>query len=120
MLIPQFQSNGAAIGTIAAEFSVMIIQVVAVRKSIPVVKYVAGYIPVLISGFFMMCIVKAIGTHLESSIITLIVQVGIGGLVFCILLLVFFVISNDELWVMMKRMIGNYLNTKKLKDENKA
>ena len=113
MLIPQFKSNGAALGTIAAEFSVMVIQLFAVRKDIPVIKYIAQYFPVLVSGFFMMCIVRNIGAYLGNSILTLVIQVGMGGIVFCILVFFFFMISKDEMWIMIKNMICNTLKIKK-------
>lgn len=113
MLIPQFKSNGAALGTIAAEFSVMVIQLFAVRKDIPVIKYIAQYFPVLVSGFFMMCIVRNIGAYLGNSILTLVIQVGMGGIVFCILVFFFFMISKDEMWIMIKNMICNILKIKK-------
>lgn len=107
ILIPRFKSNGAAIGTIIAEFSVMFIQIFAVRKVIPVWSYIIKYIPVIFSGFLMMLIVKYIGREMGNTIVTLIVQVGIGGVVFSIALFFYFIFSKDELYEMIKKTLGN-------------
>lgn len=104
-LIPIFQSKGAAIGTIVAEFSVMFIQIVAVQKNLPILKYIGQYIPVMIIGFVMMLTVWIIGDILGNSVLTLIVQAGVGGIFFCILLLFYLRISKDELFDFAKGMI---------------
>ena len=36
MLIPKFAGVGAAIGTIVAEFTVMIVQMIGIRKELPI------------------------------------------------------------------------------------
>lgn len=105
MLIPVYQSDGAAIGTIIAEFSVMAIQMFAVRKELPVWKYLISYIPVLLSGLVMAGFVRFVGEILGESVFTLIAQISLGGVVFCGLLVVFFLISKDELFVMAKKMV---------------
>ena len=61
----------------------------------------------------MMCIVRNIGAYLGNSILTLVIQVGMGGIVFCILVFFFFMISKDEMWIMIKNMICNILKIKK-------
>lgn len=53
MLIPKYQANGAALGTIVAEFSVMFVQMVAVRKEIAIRKYIMSYCPIMIIGVIM-------------------------------------------------------------------
>lgn len=105
VLIPRFQSNGAAIGTIVAEFSVMFVQMVAVRKNLPVWKYIIQYIPEIAIGFIMMLAVRAVGSVMGNSVLTLVVQVGIGAAIFCSLSLVYFVISKDELFELLKTTI---------------
>lgn len=101
-LIPKFQSNGAAIGTIIAEFSVMFVQVFSVRKILPVWKYIALYIPVMLIGVLMMLIVQNIALIMGSTFLTLVVQVVVGVVIFCSLLLVYFMFSKDELYGLIK------------------
>ncbi|MBB5266379.1 O-antigen/teichoic acid export membrane protein [Catenibacillus scindens] len=97
LMIPHFGANGAAIGTIFAEFSVMFIQMVLVRKQLPIFKYIFTYIPVLISGVIMMIVVNCIGFALELNIITLVIQIAVGAIFFSIAVMAFFIISKDEL-----------------------
>lgn len=97
MLIPKYQANGAAVGTIVAEFSVMFIQMVAVRKEIPVYKYIKTYIPIMIIGLIMAILVGWIGTSLGVSIKTLTIQIFIGGSFFCVATAAYMAITKDEL-----------------------
>ena len=105
MLIPKLQSNGAAIGTIVAEFSVMFVQMFAVRKTLPVWKYIVQYTPVLFIGILMMFVVQNVGSIMGNTVLTLIVQVGVGGVIFCSLMLLYFMISKDELYGLVKDML---------------
>lgn len=105
MLIPKLQSNGAAIGTIVAEFSVMFVQMFAVRKTLPVWKYIVQYTLVMFIGILMMFVVQNVGLIMGNTVLTLIVQVGVGGVIFCSLLLLYFVISKDELYGLAKDML---------------
>ena len=97
MLIPKYQANGAAVGTIVAEFSVMFIQMVAVRKEIPVYKYIKTYIPIMIIGLIMAILVGWIGTSLGVRIKTLTIQIFIGGSFFCVATAAYMAITKDEL-----------------------
>lgn len=114
LLIPSFKANGAAIGTIIAEFSVMVIQIIAIRKELPVYKYIFSYIPILIIGLFMMGTVYFWGNLLGISIVTLIVQILVGGIVFCMMLTLYLLIIKDELSQiglnMIKEIIKKYKN----------
>ena len=112
LLIPKYAAVGAAIGTIFAEFSVMIMQVFAVRKEIPVLKYIFEYMPVLIIGFCMMFIVNWLGTLIGDSIVTIVVQILVGGLFFLICTLAFLAIKKDEFWRMSKNMFQKMLKIK--------
>lgn len=100
ILIPKYQANGAAVGTIIAEGSVLIVQMVAVRKELSIVKYLVSYSPILLIGFLMMTIVNFVGGKLGETILTLIIQIGIGGLFFCCLVTVYLFLRNDELWTL--------------------
>ena len=104
-LIPVYQAYGAAIGTIVAEFSVMIIQVVSVRKAIPVLRYIWSYTPVILSGFAMLLITREIGSYFGTGVFTLLGQIFIGGLFFCCVILMFMVFSKDEMYTMIMKNI---------------
>ena len=98
MLIPKYQANGAAFGTIVAEFSVMIVQMVAVKNELPRRKYIMSYSPILIIGLIMEVLVDRIGIKLGVSVSTLAIQILAGGFFFCIATIAYLRISNDEMW----------------------
>ena len=98
MLIPKYQANGAAFGTIVAEFSVMLVQMVAVKNELPMRKYIMLYSPILIIGLTMAVLVDRIGIKLGVSISTLAIQILAGGFFFCIATIAYLRISNDEMW----------------------
>ncbi len=109
LLIPQYQAVGAAIGTIAAEFSVMFVQVVAVRKKLPIKHYFTSVIPVMIIGFIMAVIVRIFGNLMGVSIMTLIVQICLGGIVYLSLLAMYLYLTKDEMWEYLTKMIFDLL-----------
>ena len=98
MLIPKYQANGAAFGTIVAEFSVMLVQMVAVKNELPMRKYIMSYSPILINGLIMAVVVDRIGIKLGVSVSTLAIQILAGGFFFCIATIAYLRISNDEMW----------------------
>ena len=107
MLIPRFQANGAAIATIAAEASVFLVQMMAVKKNIPIHKFIGSYIPVIAIGAVMAILVNAIGLKYGESIVGLIIQVISGGAFFTIATLVYLLWKKDELLgIILKPIIG--------------
>lgn len=110
MLIPKYQAKGAAIGTIVAEFSVMFIQMVAVKKEIPTHKFILSYCPIVIIGLVMAGLVDRFGTELGVSITTLALQILVGGGFFCVATIGYMMFSKDELW---KIGVSSILNKKK-------
>lgn len=105
MLIPHYQSNGAAIGTVVAEFSVMIIQVIAVRRELPIIRYIVKYVPIMGIGIGMMAIVREIGSIMGCYIKTLVVQVAAGGVFFCMLTVIYLFITKDEMLMLIKKSL---------------
>ena len=98
LIIPKYQANGAAFGTIVAEFSVMLVQMVAVKNELPMRKYIMSYSPILIIGLIMAVLVDRIGIKLGVSVSTLAIQILAGGFFFCIATIAYLRISNDEMW----------------------
>ena len=60
IFIPKYQANGAVIGTVCAEFVVMIYQMLAVRKELPLKQYFREGSPFLLIGAIMFLVVKVI------------------------------------------------------------
>jgi O-antigen/teichoic acid export membrane protein len=90
LLIKPYGAIGAAIGTLCAEVSVMVVQIFFVRKEINILKVIPKTIYFLIAGVSMFFVVRLIGESMGASIMTTVVQVLVGSLVY----LVFFVLVN--------------------------
>ena len=117
LLIPKYGANGAAVGTIFAEFFVMIIQVIIVNKEIPIIKFIIKTIPFMIFGFIMMICINFLGYYLGQSILTLILQVCTGSFIYIILSIIYLIISKDEFLNILKRkkkMNDNVPNTENI------
>lgn len=82
ILIPKFDAIGAAIGTIIAEFMVCFVQTLYVRKEIPLLKILIQSVPFLIFGNIMFLIVRKISNLLELSVITLVIEIIAGALIY--------------------------------------
>lgn len=113
ILIPEFGANGAAIGTIFAEFSVMLFQVIAVSKKLPILKNIVDTIPYLITGFIMMIVVYFEGEFLGESIFTLITQIFTGGLIYILLIFIYLYIIKDEMYKLIITSLKSKLNKRK-------
>lgn len=85
ILIPKYQTVGAAIGTIAAEFSVMLYQTIKVRKTLEIKKYLLDTSKFAITGIVMFGVVILLKKIIHNTIGLLIIQVVAGGLVYFIL-----------------------------------
>ncbi len=82
ILIPRLQSIGACISTILAEFTVMLYQIIAVRKELPIKKYLKEITVFLVTSiimFMILIIFKRIDINVYIKIIT---QIILGILIY--------------------------------------
>ena len=105
LLIPHMGALGAAIGTIGAEGTVLILQAIGSKRALPLFKYIKEAFPYLICGGIMCLIVSALRVHLPTSIICLLVEVLLGGIVYVILVLGYWVLSKCELGMLALKMV---------------
>lgn len=94
-LIPILGAIGATIGTIIAEFSVLIYQLVFVREFVKMITSTYRYF--LIGAVMMVC-VMAFDIIVVNKIVTLALQVVFGAVIFSSLTLVSLALTNDPLW----------------------
>ena len=82
IFIPMYSSSGALIGTIAAEFIVMFYQAMAIRKELPIKKYLTNIIPFFVSSLLMYIIVYSINLLNINTRIKLVIQVVLGIVIY--------------------------------------
>ncbi len=89
ILIPQYGAAGAAIGTVAAEFTVTAIQLVFAGKYIPYKNLLHHSIKVVCSALIMAFCVHFVSDFFESLILKLLLGITSGIIIYIICMLVF-------------------------------
>lgn len=97
LLIPFLSSLGAVIGTICAEVIVCVIQIVAVRKEFKFLPYLISSLPYLLIGLLMMAAVYVIGLLMGTGVVTLLVQIAVGMVLYGGSTAAYMYITKDEL-----------------------
>lgn len=95
LLIPTLQSIGAAIASLSAEIIVSVFQTFKVRKELHIRSYLKKSIPFLIIGFIMYAIVIQV-PFINNNIITIIIKVIVGGLIYLSLSVLYYKYSLIE------------------------
>ena len=98
LLIPHYQAFGAAIGTIAAESTVCLIQAIYATKDLPITDYLKKLIPYTFFAAIMSFTVFIIGNNMECSIRTFAIQILSGIGIYTILTGIYLYATKDELW----------------------
>lgn len=96
ILIPKFAGIGAMIGTIIAEFTVFFVQLILVRRSFPMSQYLQPVLFLFPIGMIMFAVVYWIGAYMGNMIITLIIQILVGGFLYLSGSMVYLKVIHDE------------------------
>ena len=95
LLIGKLGAKGAAIGTLFAEVTVCIYQTMMIRYELDIKNYLKRSIFYIVPGIIMFIIIKYIGKLMGISILTAIIEIILGGSIYCIISLVYmFVIQS--------------------------
>ncbi len=105
LLIPQLGSIGATLGTLMAELAVLVISVVFAKKDINFVKMFRKHTYYILFGLIMFFAVRLLDSRLQigSVFVRLLIMIGTGGLVYCLLCAVLWWILKD------KSVFGSFL-----------
>ena len=103
LLIPGYGFVGAAIGTIAAEYSVFIIQYYVMHKQVPVISEMIYCLKYALYSGAMFIVVWMFGKYSGPSVMTTLIQMCIGVLIYVGFLLItkdnfFFMIFNNIIY----------------------
>lgn len=88
LFIPKFGALGAAIGTVCAESSVTLVQIVYVRKIIITKVFLVSFLESIFASFVMMFCVGLILKMVENLLLQLVISFMVGMLVYATILLV--------------------------------
>lgn len=95
ILIPSMQGTGAAIGTIAAETSVLITQIAFSKEKINLKYERKTIICVWLNAILMFAIVTIIGSFMQIGPISLLIQIFVGTISYIILFILQWKIGKD-------------------------
>ncbi len=98
IFIPKYGSIGAVIGTLLAESFVPIYQFLKLRTILPYKKYITKILIYPIIGFIMFVILKCIESFINSSTLSLIIQIIVGGLIYASLVYIYIKKKDKELY----------------------
>lgn len=110
ILIVYFKSIGAAIATLIAEITIMIIQMYYLRKEFNFKILFLQGLKYFIFGAVMFLVVKILTNYLPVSIISTFIEVIVGGIVYILLL----IISKDQVIKMIIENIKKKRNNQKI------
>ena len=84
------------IGTIIAEFTVFFVQLILVRRSFPMSQYLQPVLFMFPIGMIMFAVVYWIGAYMGNTIITLIIQILVGGFLYLSGSMVYLKVIHDD------------------------
>lgn len=87
-LIWKFGALGASIGTVIAEFTVTLVQLIFVRKEFDIKGILKLSIKYIISSIIMFVACKLVGLFSVNDFVSIVLQVGVGTIVYILMLLV--------------------------------
>lgn len=90
ILIPKFNSIGAAIGTLLAEAAVCVYQSFAIRNEIEIKKLAIYSLPFLFNGGVMFLVLRCIPI-MNNIVLDLIIKVLVGSMIFIILTAIYLI-----------------------------
>lgn len=82
LLIPRYLALGAVIGTVVAELTVAVLYSIYSHKELKIKNYLKEQVVYYIFGIIMFIIVRIIGSLLGNGILSLIIQIAFGGIVY--------------------------------------
>lgn len=85
LLIGRYGAYGACIGTVAAEYFVMLYQTICVRKELDIFKYAKLLVEDLVSAGIIMGIASCVGRFFTTAVNRLIVNILVAVLLFIVL-----------------------------------
>lgn len=105
IFIPRFGAIGAAIGTIGAEMILCLIHTVGVWKKLELKIYLRYWVSYILCGMVMFFCVRLLEIKMGVSILTLIVQVVLGAIIYVVLISILLYLKKDEVFMKYKKKL---------------
>ena len=109
LLIPHYQAMGAVVAVLLAEVCVCVVQVIAIRKELPVLQYIKKSTFFFIPGTIMFVSVRLMNALMSTSILTLALRIAVGAAVYLGISAIYLHIKKDELFVSTIKKVRNLI-----------
>lgn len=103
MLIPKLYSLGAAIGTVVAEFSVLVTQILMLKNEYKATRQIVIQSWYIIAGGLMCGIVYYLSSIFNEDILSLVVLIVIGGTIYSLSIGAYSFVIKDEIYTFIIR-----------------
>lgn len=103
ILIPHYQSVGAAFATVTAEATVCLVQCWGIRKEIKTLKYAVYASPFLFASIVMYVVLRKMSLDINSNFIVLAVKIAIGLAVYAAISGIIIMISVKKNLITLKK-----------------
>ena len=97
LLIPKWGAVGAAFGTLIAEISSCVVQSLYIRNSMQMGKIGIEGIGYCLCGMLMFGIVRVIAHFFQYGLISIIIEILVGGIVFCFIAFLMLIVCKSRL-----------------------
>lgn len=97
ILIPNYESVGAAVATIAAEISVAVFQTVSMKNELNVFLCLKKSMPFVIFGIIMYVVVLILPFDVNGSVFLLLTEIVVGAFTYLLLSSVYFYVTKNKL-----------------------
>lgn len=86
IFIPHYKAIGTCIATVIAEFAVILVQYISLRKNIEKKTFIISSAKYMFAAIVMFIVVRIIGNYMGAKIITTIVQGAVGATIYVVIL----------------------------------
>lgn len=94
-LIPRCGAIGAAFGTLIAEVIICVYQTWNAKNDLPIIDFIKSYIPIIGMGLIMFVLLYMLPIK-TSGVMTLVIKVVFGAMVYLVLLFLYFIFSKND------------------------
>ena len=106
IMIPTLKATGAIIASVAAESAVALVQLLTIRKTIPIREIIKPFYKCIFSGILMLIVVILLGNILPATAVGTFTQIIVGAIVYVVSMTVL----KDKIMLEIWEMVKNILN----------
>lgn len=109
IMIPIYGANGAIIASVLAEFLILTIHILGIKKDIDIKMIYKGSLKYIVSGIIMFSVVYFIGIKMNPTMSTTFLQILVGIIIYTLLL----IIAKDDFIIDIFKKMYNFIKLKK-------